>query len=163
VTTVLFDIDYFVLHDRVNLKEVNPITRKEYFTMGSTALLDAVGKTINSIGAKLSAMREEDRPSKVIVLIITDGEENSSVEFSKEQIKQMVETQQNVYNWKFLFFGANIDSFAAASSIGIPSKFTVNYSATGAGLDSTYDAMTKAATSYRSTGSIDNRYKENVR
>jgi uncharacterized protein YegL len=162
VTTVLFDDKYSVLHDRVNLKNVNPITSKEYFVRGLTALLDAVGKTINNIGAKLSAMNEADRPSKVIVLIITDGEENSSKEFTKEQIKQMVETQQNIYKWKFLFFGANIDSFSAASSIGIHAESTVDFSANDIGVNSVYNAMSLAATSYRATGNIDDSYKADV-
>jgi uncharacterized protein YegL len=162
VTTVLFDNEYTLLHDRVDIKKVLPITEKEYHPMGSTALLDAVGKTINIIGVKLDAMKEEDKPSKVIVLIITDGEENSSVEFSGDVVKEMVEKQTNIYNWQFLFFGANIDSFAVSSSIGISADHTVGFSATSVGLNSTYDAMTLATTAYRSTGDIDSSYKDNV-
>jgi uncharacterized protein YegL len=163
VTTVLFDDEYTVLHDRVDIKKISPITSNEYFARGTTALFDAVGKTINTIGAKLSAINEENRPSKVIVLIITDGEENSSKEFNKEQIKQMVETQQNTFNWKFLFFGANIDSFTAAGSIGIHRNMTVDFSATDIGLKSTYNAMAVATTAYRNTGNIDDSYKKDVK
>jgi uncharacterized protein YegL len=162
VTTILFDHIYETLHDRVDIKNVTPITSKEYFARGNTALLDAVGKTINGIGAKLDSMKEEDKPSKVIVLIITDGEENASTEYKWDQIKDMVKKQTDVYNWQFLFFGANIDSFDVGSSIGINANHTVNFSATAAGLDSTYDALTLATTSYRSKGIIDENYKDNV-
>jgi hypothetical protein len=163
VTTVLFNYRYELLHDRVNLKYVKPITDKEYFVGGSTALLDVVGKTINTIGATLNAMKEEDRPSKVIMLIITDGEENSSKEFNKDQIKEMVERQQNVYNWQFLFFGANIDSFAVASSIGIDLNHAVNFSANSEGLASTYNVMHSVTTGYRSTGQIDPNCKAGIK
>jgi hypothetical protein len=107
-------------------------------------------------------MAEDERPSKVIVLIITDGEENASREFNYEQIKEMVERQTKVYNWEFLFFGANIDSFSVGASIGISSNRTVNYSATAGGLDSTYDAMVIATSSYRKSGKINEDYKTDV-
>lgn len=163
VTTVLFDDRYTLLHDRVDIKSVGPITNKEYFARGMTALLDALGKTINNIGSKLDAIKEEDRPSKVIVLIITDGEENDSKEFNLTSVKEMIEKQSNVYNWQFLFFGANIDAFKVGSNLGIRSQGISNYSPNGVGLDSVYDAINEATTLYRKTGTIDEGYKSGVK
>jgi uncharacterized protein YegL len=119
LTTVLFNTKYILLHDRINIKKTKPITEKEYRAGGGTALLDAMGKTINDVGLKLHNTDEDERPSKVIVFIITDGEENSSKEFTHEKIKEMVTLQKNIYSWEFLFMGANIDSFSVAETIGI--------------------------------------------
>jgi uncharacterized protein YegL len=163
LTTVLFDDKYEILHNGVNIKEVSPITGKEYFPRGNTALLDAVGKTVNTIGEKLSKMDEAERPGKVMFLIITDGEENSSSEFTQAQVKELVERQQNIYKWEFLFFGANIDSFAAAGGIGISQARTTNYSATGKGVSTTMDAMSLAASSYRKTGRVDDNYNHGIK
>jgi uncharacterized protein YegL len=163
LTTVLFDDKYEILHNGVNIKEVSPITDKEYFPRGNTALLDAVGKTVNTIGEKLSKMDEAERPGKVMFLIITDGEENSSSEFTRAQVREMVERQQNIYKWEFLFFGANIDSFTAAGGIGISQARTANYSATGKGVSTTMDAMSLAASSYRKTGQVDDNYNHGIK
>jgi uncharacterized protein YegL len=163
VTTVLFDHIYDLLHDRVDIRNVPPITDKEYFARGNTALLDAVGKTINIIGAKLNAMKEEDRPSKVIVLIITDGAENASQEYTSDVVKEMVKKQTDVYNWQFLFFGANIDSFKVGKDLGINQNGIAGYSATKVGLDSVYSAMTSATSNYRATGKIDDAYKSDIK
>jgi uncharacterized protein YegL len=162
LTTVLFDNQYEFLHDGVNIQDVKPITEKDYFARGMTALLDAVGRTINHIGEKLSKMDEADRPSKVMVLIITDGMENSSHEFTQSQIKEMVECQKNTYKWEFLFFGANIDSFSTAGGLGIDLTRAVNFSASGIGINTTLDAMSLAASSYRGTGKVDENYKKDV-
>jgi hypothetical protein len=107
-------------------------------------------------------MNEADRPGKVIVLIVTDGDENSSKEFNNRQIKEMVERKQNIYKWEFLFFGANIDSFAAASSIGISSVRAVNFSANGIGVSSTMDAMSVATRAYRNSGAVPDDYNKKV-
>jgi uncharacterized protein YegL len=162
LTTVLFDDQYEFLHDGTNIRDVKPITEKEYFARGMTALLDAVGKTINRVGEKLSKMDETERPGKVMVLIITDGYENSSHEFDQAQIKEMVERQKNVYKWEFLFFGANIDSFATAGGLGIDLTRAVNFSASGIGVNTTMDAMNFAASSYRGTGKVDENYNKGV-
>jgi hypothetical protein len=124
--------------------------------------LDAVGKTANRIGKKLSQMNEEDRPGKVIFLIITDGMENRSREFNYQQIKDMIERQRNVYKWEFLFFGANIDSFDVASSIGISGTRTANFSASSAGISSTLDSMSIATRAYRVTGTVPDDYSKKV-
>jgi len=152
LTTVFFDDQYELKNDRVNIKNVQNITTRDYCPRGSTALYDAIGKTINSIGVKLSAMHEQDRPGKVLVLIITDGQENSSKEFGKDKIKSMIEEQRNKYNWEFVFMGANIDAMAAGSSIGIATN--VQYSASAAGICAAYTVMNSVAASYRSTGSV---------
>jgi uncharacterized protein YegL len=162
LTTVLFDDQYEFLHDGVNIQDVKPITGKEYFARGMTALLDAVGRTINRVGEKLSKMNEADRPGKVMVLIITDGYENSSHEFTRAQIKEMVEHQRNTYKWEFLFFGAKIDSFAAADGIGIAQARTANFGASSIGVSTTMDAMGIAASSYRGTGKVDDNYNQGI-
>jgi uncharacterized protein YegL len=163
LTTVLFDDEYELLHDRVDIKNVKPITNNEYFVRGQTALLDALGKTIKDIGTKLNDMNESDRPSKVIVLVITDGYENASHKYTNEIIKEMVERQQNVYNWQFLFFGANIDSFNTGVSIGFSGGHTVDYSPTIKGLESVYTAMTNITKHYRGSGSILDNYKDDIK
>jgi hypothetical protein len=110
----------------------------------------------------LSRIDEADRPSKVIVLIITDGEENSSEEYTDRQIKDMVKHQQEVYNWQFLFFGANIDSFSTADALGISVDMAANYSPTEEGTQSIYSVMSNTTGLYRQTGQIDKDYKQGI-
>lgn len=136
VTTVLFDHEYKLLHDHVNLAEIQPMTNDDYSPRGMTALYDAIGLTINSIGARLSDAPEEERPEKVIIVITTDGHENASKEFSTSRIKEMIEHQQSKYSWTFMFLGANIDSVTEASAIGINTAFARNYTATADGVAS---------------------------
>lgn len=150
VTTVLFDGAYEMLHDHVDIKKIQPITSNEYFARGTTALLDAIGRTINSIGARLNNTLEEERPSRVIFTIITDGEENSSIEFNKNKIKEMIEHQQNVYSWTFMFLGANIDAIQEANSLGIRASHSHGYTASSVGTTSVYNAISSATTSLRS-------------
>lgn len=140
VTTVLFDGQYELLHDHVNITDVEPITRKEYYARGNTALLDAVGTTINSIGTRLYETPEDERPEKVIFVITTDGHENASMEFSKSQIKEMIEHQQDVYSWVFMFLGANMDAVGEAGSLGIKSAYSKTYTASDLGTASVYAA-----------------------
>jgi uncharacterized protein YegL len=153
LTTVLFNTNYTVLHDRLNIKKIKPITEKEYRAGGGTALLDAIGKTINDVGLKLHNTPEEERPSKVIVFIITDGEENSSKEFTHEKIKEMVVLQKNTYNWEFLFMGANIDSFSVAETIGINHDRAFNHNAKY--VTNAQRAMNVAVGNYRRNGNVD--------
>jgi uncharacterized protein YegL len=153
LSTVLFNTDYTILHDRVNIKEVKPITNDDYHTGGGTALLDAMGKTINNIGLKLQDIVEDERPDKVIVFIITDGEENSSKEFTHKKIKEMVELKKNICNWEFLFAGANIDSFSVAKSIGISYNLVFSYESKC--VDKVYCVMDEAVMSLRKRGDID--------
>lgn len=138
ITTVLFDDTYKVIHDAVDIQNVQPMTTADYFVGGCTALMDAVGKTINNIGARLANTPAEERPGKVIVVITTDGYENASREFTRNQIKQMIEHQTNVYSWQFMFLGANIDAAAEAQSLGISGDWAAQYTASEIGTKSVY-------------------------
>ena len=149
VTTVLFDDNYELLHDHINLKEIKPITDKEYYTRGCTALLDAVGKTINSIGERLNNTPEDERPDKVIFVITTDGYENASGEFTKTQIKDMIEHQQNKYSWTFIFLGSNMDAVSEARNLGINTDFARTYTANEIGTASVYKSISNAVNTMR--------------
>ena len=138
VTTVLFDHEYEVLHDHVALGEVAPLTDKEYFARGSTALLDAVGRTINAVGARLAATPEEERPEHVVFVITTDGMENASREYTAKQVREMVEHQQQKYSWQFVFLGANMDAVSEARNLGISAKYAADFTPTGRGVNRMY-------------------------
>lgn len=155
VTTILFDTYYEVLHDAVDIQKVEPLTNTQYFARGGTALMDAVGRTINSVGARLASTPEEERPSQVIVVITTDGYENSSTEFTKPMIKEMIEHQTNKYSWKFMFLGANIDAAAEAQSIGISGDWSAQYVASEIGTKSVYACVDSMVSTLRSTGEVD--------
>ena len=154
LTTVLFNNNYKLLHDRVNIRDVKSIGKRDYTAAGNTALLDALGKTIDDIGAKLRDTDESERPSKVIFFIITDGKENSSRKYSKEKVKAMVELQKNTYGWEFLFLGANVDSFAEAASIGVSADKAFDYADDSEGVFSVHDAMSKAVGNIRKFKSV---------
>lgn len=149
ITTVIFDDRYEMLHDNVNIKQVKNMTDSEYYARGMTALYDAVGKTINSVGHRLSQTKEDKRPSKVIFVITTDGFENASKEFSKSKIKEMIETQQGKYSWTFMFLGANMDAMSEAASIGINPNFARTYTANEVGTQSVYSSLSKGMTVLR--------------
>ncbi len=151
LTLCTFNTKYELVHDFVPLDKVSNLDETKYLPSGGTALLDAMGKTINEVGSKLAAMDENDRPSKVLFLIITDGQENSSLEFSKEKIKEMVEHQQTVYNWEFIFMGANIDAIAEGASLGITPDKAFQYSATPVGTRNLYKSVSDNTTKYRSS------------
>lgn len=156
VTTVLFNNDYIVLHDRVNIKDVMPITEKEYVPCGSTALLDAIGQGVTVVGKALAEMPEEERPSKVVVTIITDGYENSSREYDWATIKAMIKEQREKYNWIFTFIGADIDTMQVSNSLGIDAKLSKSYTKDSAGSNSVYASVSKAMKKVRaSEGAVD--------
>lgn len=138
VTTVLFDHEYEVLHDHVALGEVAPLTDKEYFARGSTALLDAVGRTINAVGARLAATPEEERPAHVVFVITTDGMENASREYTAKQVREMVEHQQQKYSWQFVFLGANMDAVSEADKLGISASHAANFTPSQRGVSMMY-------------------------
>lgn len=129
VTTILFDHGYEVLYKRKSIHDVNKLTREEYFVRGSTALLDAIGRTITTLDKEIS--------NKVLFVIMTDGMENSSVEFSKSQIKSMIDN----HNWEFLFIGADIDSYSEAQNIGIKKSRVANYRKSKEGIKDLYDSV----------------------
>lgn len=127
VSTVLFDNDCEVLHDRVNINDVPALTDKEYFARGSTALIDAMGSAISHIGNIHKYARDEDRPEKTIFVITTDGYENASHKYTAEQVRKMVERQKTKYGWEFIFLGANIDAVQTARAYGISEDRAANY------------------------------------
>ena len=159
VTTALFDNNYELLHDRQNIKLIKPITRKEYYVGGSTALLDAIGTTINKIGKTLSETKEEERPDKVMFVIITDGMENSSYEFNHKRIKNMIEHQKLKYSWDFIFLGANIDAVETASSVGINADRAVSFISDKKGTQLNYKVLNEAVSSYRQGKTVDENWK----
>lgn len=148
-TLCTFNTDYRLVHDFVKLGSVPDLDEKTYRPNGGTALLDAMGTTINSVGARLAAMPEDERPSKVLFLVITDGQENSSRTFSKTQIKDMVEHQRGKYQWEFVFMGANIDAIAEGASLGISMQNSLNYDATVGGTHKLYESVSRSVSSYR--------------
>ena len=155
LTTVLFDDAYILLHDHVNLKEVRPLTERDYRPGGCTALMDAIGKTINSVGQRLANTPAEERPAHVIFVITTDGYENASKEFTREKIKQMIEHQQSKYSWTFLFLGAGIDAYSEAESIGIGGVCTMSVQASNIGTANLYQSVTTASNALRCGVTLD--------
>ena len=150
LTTVLFDERYILLHDRVDINNVKPLTREEYRPQGMTAMLDAVGKTIVDIGRKLAAMPEEERPGSVIVTIITDGYENASREYTWQAIHEMIKEQREKYSWIFTFIGANIDVENVSDMMGIDKRYAKKYTADRKGTSNVYATVSKAMSYSRS-------------
>ena len=149
ISTVLFDDSTEVLHDRVGLDKIKPMTEEEYYVRGCTALLDAVGGAIHHIGNVHKYAREEDRPEKTLFIITTDGQENSSRMYTYEKVKRMVERQKKKYGWEFLFLGANIDAVAEAGRFGIKPDRAVNYECDEIGTAVNYRALNKAVSRVR--------------
>ncbi len=163
VTTVLFDNTYKLLHDRIDIKAVSPISEKEYFVGGSTALLDAMGLTISKIGNVQKNTADDYRAEKVIFVIITDGEENSSREYSFDKVKEMVERQKSRYDWEFVFLGANMDAVHTAGQFGIARDRAVDYLADSMGTDLSYAVMSDMVTEFRSQSTISDEHFERIR
>ena len=149
ISTVLFDTEREVIHDRVDIQKVAPMTRKEYYVRGCTALLDAVGYAIHHIGNVHKYVREEDRPEKTLFVITTDGMENASHRYSYERLKAMIERQKAHYGWEFLFLGANIDATREAARFGIGADRAANYHADSKGTNVIYETVNEAITQVR--------------
>ena len=149
VSTVLFDDVSEVLHDRVNLEDVKPMTRKDYYVRGCTALIDAIGGAIHHIGNIHKYARKEDVPENTLFVITTDGMENASRKYSSRDVKKMIERQKEKHGWEFIFIGANIDSVETAARIGIGADRAVNYVHDGKGTRVMYNAVAKAASNLR--------------
>ncbi len=141
VTTVLFDDKYDIIHDRVDIKKIKPLTSKEYYARGMTALLDAIGKTINHIGGRHKNALDSEVPEKTIVVITTDGLENASCEFSLKKVKTMIERQKKKYGWEFIFLGANIDAIDVAKGVGIDEDRAATYYADDVGTEINFRAI----------------------
>ena len=162
VTTVLFDNQYELLHDRIDLRAVAPITEKEYFVRGSTALLDAVGSTIEKIGNAQKRTAKPYRADKVIFIIITDGMENASHTFDYTKVKAMVECQKQEFGWEFIFLGANIDAVEVAGRFGVAPNRAQSYHADGAGTRLNYDVVSDAVASVRCSAPLDAHWKDAI-
>lgn len=150
VSTVLFDNDSTVIRDRLPLSEVPPLTEKEYFTRGCTALLDAVGGAIHHIGNIHKYARREDVPEKTLFVITTDGYENASRRYNYETVRRMIQRQKEKYGWEFLFLGANIDAAREAARFGIGADRAANYHADHMGTGVIYEAVSEAVCQVRS-------------
>jgi uncharacterized protein YegL len=163
ITTVLFDNKYELLHDRIDLKAVSPITEREYQVGGSTALLDAIGRTIHKIGNAQRNTADDYRAEKVIFVIITDGEENASREYTAEKVKSLIERQKTEFEWEFIFLGANIDAVETAGRFGIAPDRAVEYLADSEGTTLNFTVMNKAVMSIREEGHVDDAIFDEIR
>ena len=143
VSTVLFDNASEVIHDRVDVQKIAPLTRDTYFVRGCTALLDAVGGAIHHIGNVHKYAREEDRPEKTLFVITTDGMENASRRYTYDRLKSMISRQKEKYGWEFLFLGANIDAAGEAARFGIDADRAANYHADSKGTGVIYEAVSE--------------------
>jgi len=162
VTTVLFDDNYELLHDRISIKGIKPITEDEYFVRGSTALLDAVGKTINKIGNVQKHTSEELRADRVMFVITTDGMENASREYTYEKIKSMIDRQKEKYGWEFIFLGANIDAVTTAAKFGIQANRAANFHADSRGINLNYAVVSETVSEFRGGKNIEENWKADI-
>ena len=165
ITTVLFDNQYEILHDRIDIKAVNAITDRDYFVRGQTALLDAVGKTINKIGSVQKNTADEYRADKVLFVITTDGMENASREFNYDKIKSMIERQKSKYGWEFIFLGANIDAVEVADRFGVARNRAQNFHNDSEGIALNYAVVSETVASFRAApcgASLDDDWSENI-
>ena len=144
LTTVLFDTSWKVLHDGLDVYEVEEMTKKDYITGGGTAMLDAIGETINAVQDRHDDMGDA-KPDNVLFVITTDGQENSSRKFTKDRIEKMIKHQTNGHGWEFIFLGANMDAVKEAASIGIDSTKATGYVWNEQGTDALYRTVTTAA------------------
>jgi len=149
VSTVLFDNESKVIHDRVDISEIKPMTCEEYQVGGCTALLDAIGGAIHHIGNVHKYARAEDVPEHTIFIITTDGMENASYRYSSREIKEKIQRQTEKYGWEFIFLAANIDAVETAERIGIRRERAANYRQTKKGVEKSYFAMSEAITAVR--------------
>ena len=162
VSTVLFDHEMLVLHDRIPLAKVKRMTENDYQVRGCTALLDAIGRSIIHIDNIHRYAREEDVPDNTVFVIITDGMENASTEFSSRKVKEMIERKKKGFGWEFLFIGANIDAVETASHIGISKERAVNYVADSMGTDVVYRNVSNAVCSIRENASLGKDWSDEI-
>lgn len=163
VSTVLFDNVSEVIHDRVKLQDVKPMTSEDYTVRGSTALIDALGGAIHHIGNIHKYARKSDIPSHTIFVITTDGMENSSHIYTLDKVKQMIERQKKQFGWEFLFIGANIDAVSTASSYGIDASRAVNYKADSVGTQTLYCCVEQAVSDVRACGRVESSWSDRIK
>ena len=162
VSTVLFDNESVVIHDRLPLDRVPPLTEEEYYTRGCTALLDAVGGAIHHIGNVHKYARKEDVPEKTLFIITTDGYENASRRYDYEKVRHMIQHEKEKYGWEFLFLGANIDAAAEAKRFGIDADRAVTYKCDAAGTALNYDVISEAVCHVRASRPLDAGWKSRI-
>lgn len=162
VSTILFNSGAEVLHDRVKVKEVRPMTEKEYCVGGCTALLDALGGAIRHIGNIHKYARKEDVPEHTLFVITTDGMENASRRYGAEEVKRMVKRQKEKYGWEFLFLGANIDAVETAGRLGIAPDRAVNYHCDRKGTRLNYETVSRAVAAVRCSAPLDAHWKDAI-
>jgi uncharacterized protein YegL len=162
VSTVLFDDRFEVLHNRVSIQKIEHMTSKDYYVRGSTALLDAIGRSILKIRNVHKALEEENKPEKTLFFITTDGMENASVEFNYERVNEYIQLQKEKYGWDFIFIGANIDAIGTAKKFGIDADRAVNYRADKRGTNLNYKVMNETITELRVNKSIRADWKEDI-
>jgi len=151
LTLIQFDHEYMPVYTNTPITEVPKLTKETFIPRGRTALFDALGKSIKDAGKRLADLPEQDRPNKVLFVIITDGEENDSKEFTSEQILNKIKHQTEVYNWDFVYIGANQDAFANSSNIGIAKGNTLSYVGDSRGTQNVYTKLSDHMTTYRTT------------
>lgn len=161
ITVVLFDDKYELLYDNINIKNVEDLTIKKWYPRGSTALYDAIGKTINSEKNRIDNM-DHNKPSKVLVCIVTDGNENSSIEFNLGDIKKIIKTSEE-NNWNFIYLGANQDAFDVGTSFGVSPNNTFTYSADKLGVMDMSATLNEVSTMYRSINTTDDSFYETTK
>ena len=162
ISTVLFCNDSAVIHDRVDARDVPPLTQKEYFVYGCTALLDAVGGAIHHIGNVHKYAREEDRPERTLLVITTDGMENASRHYDLRRVRAMIERQKARYGWEFLFLGANIDAVDTAARLGIDADRAANFHCDAQGTQLNYEAVSDAVSAMRCAAPLSADWKERI-
>lgn len=162
VTTVLFNDRIDILHDRIDVKELAPITAVDYEVGGTTALLDAIGTTIHKVSHAQKRICEEEPIGKVLFVITTDGMENASREYNYSKVKAMIEHQKETSGWEFIFLGANIDAVETAGRFGIHEKFAVNYHADSKGTKENYEVLSEVVTSFRKGEKLASTWKDTI-
>ncbi|MBR0218622.1 MAG: VWA domain-containing protein [Clostridia bacterium] len=162
VSAVLFSDESTVIYDRVDLRKIEPMTEKQYYVGGCTALIDAIGGAIHHIGSVHKYAREEDRPEHTVFVITTDGMENASHRYSAAQVREMVKRQKEKYGWEFLFLGANIDAVETAAQYGIAQDRAVTFHNDGEGQALNYQEVSKAVSSVRMSMPLSASWKEKI-
>ena len=162
ISTVLFDNTSEVIHDRVSVQDIKPMTRDDYTVRGCTALLDAIGGAIHHIGNIHKYARAEDVPEHTLFVITTDGMENASRRYDSEKVKKMIERQKEKYGWEFLFLGANIDAVETARQFGISEDRAVNYHSDSEGTQLNYEVLSEAICAVRCSAPLSADWKKRI-
>ena len=162
ISTVLFDDESVVIHDRVPVQNIAPMTERDYYVRGCTALLDAIGGAIHHIGNVHKYARTEDVPEHTLFVITTDGMENASRRYDSERVKQMIERQKARHGWEFLFLGANIDAAKEAARFGIGADRSVNYKCDEVGTALNYEVISEAVCSVRAVRQLSADWKRRI-